>query len=43
MIENEFTSVMAKKSNEALIKITTIDRENYQQPALDAAESELKK
>ena len=37
----DFTQTMQNETDENLIKIVTIDRDNYQQPAVIAAEAEL--
>ncbi|MCW3106177.1 MAG: hypothetical protein JWQ09_683 [Segetibacter sp.] len=37
----DFTKTMVEASDSELIKIVTVDRENYQKAALDAAEKEL--
>jgi uncharacterized RDD family membrane protein YckC len=42
-MENNFREVMESRTNEELIKIVTIDRENYQQMAVVAAEQEINK
>jgi hypothetical protein len=41
-MENKFTKLMSKKTSHALIKILTIDRENYQPEAIEAAEIVVK-
>lgn len=42
-MEFDFTQTMQNETDENLIKIVTIDRDNYQPPAVIAAEAELKK
>ncbi|MBB4037375.1 putative RDD family membrane protein YckC [Dysgonomonas hofstadii] len=42
-MENKFDQEMFRKTNTELIKIVTIDREDYQLLAIEAAENELKK
>lgn len=42
-MENQFVEKMAQCSDEELIKITTIDRGDYQVMALNAAEEEIKR
>ncbi|MFV0419634.1 MAG: RDD family protein [Dysgonomonas sp.] len=42
-MENQFDKVMSSKTNEELIKIITLDRDNYQQLAIVSAENELKR
>lgn len=42
-MENPFERVMSERSNEALIKIVTAEREKYQPEALEAAEAEIQK
>jgi hypothetical protein len=42
-MENEFSEVMSKRTDEELIKIVTIDKEGYQPLAVVAAEEEIKK
>lgn len=42
-MNNEFTQVMSERTNEALIKIVTSDRDKYQAPALAAADLEIEK
>jgi uncharacterized RDD family membrane protein YckC len=42
-MENEFQKVMSERSDEQLIKIATVDRENYNPTAIIAADSEIKK
>lgn len=41
-MENRFKQIMSSKSDEELITIVTIERENYQLPAIEAAEEEIK-
>ncbi|MDR2955436.1 MAG: RDD family protein [Prevotella sp.] len=40
-MENDFNKIMSLKSAEELIKITQIDRNDYQEIAIEAAEKEL--
>lgn len=40
-MDQDFSGVMAKHSNEELVKITTIQRENFKPAAIEAAEKEL--
>jgi uncharacterized RDD family membrane protein YckC len=42
-MENSFTETMSKRTNEELIKIVTVERDGYQQTAIDAAEKEIEK
>jgi len=42
-MENNFLEVMSKRTDEELIKIVTIDKDNYQPLAVEAAEWEIKK
>ncbi|WP_422348929.1 RDD family protein [Flagellimonas sp.] len=42
-MENEFTQVMSERTDEELIKIVTVERENYQLLAVEAAEQEVEK
>lgn len=42
-MENQFNKIMSQKSNEELIKITTILQDQYQPLAIDAALNELEK
>ena len=42
-MENEFQKVMSERSDEELIKIATVDSENYNPTAIIAADSEIKK
>lgn len=42
-MENEFQKVMSERSDEELIKIVTLDSENYNPSAIIAADSEIKK
>ena len=39
----DFTAIMANNSDRELLKIVTVDRDNYQPAAIEAAELELKK
>ena len=41
-MENKFTIVMSKKTDNELISILTIEKENYQSEAIEAAEAEVK-
>jgi hypothetical protein len=41
-LENKFASVMSKKTNNELIGIVTINKENYQAEAIEAAKIEIK-
>ncbi|WP_044399380.1 RDD family protein [Lacinutrix sp. Hel_I_90] len=42
-MENEFQKVMSERSDEELIKIVTVERENYNPTAIKAADSEIEK
>lgn len=42
-MENNFSAVMSERTDEELIKIVTIDKDNYQLLAVEAAEQEIKK
>lgn len=42
-MKNEFTQVMANRTDDELIKIVTAERENYNFEALSAAEDEIEK
>jgi uncharacterized RDD family membrane protein YckC len=42
-MKNSFTETMSKRTNEELIKIVTVERDGYQQTAIDAAEKEIEK
>jgi len=42
-MENEFTKVMSERTDDELIEIITIERKSYNQLAIEAAESEIKK
>ncbi len=42
-MQNEFKQVMSERSDEELIKITTVERERYNPIAIEAAESEIEK
>ena len=42
-MENEFTQVMSERTDEELIKIVTVERQNYQPLAVEAAEREIEK
>lgn len=42
-MENEFNKTMSSRTTDELIKITQLERDNYQKKALEAAENELKK
>ena len=42
-MENEFKEVMSKKTDEELIKIITIERDNYNPIAIEAVEIEIEK
>jgi uncharacterized RDD family membrane protein YckC len=41
-MENNFKDVMSKRTDEELIKIITVDRDNFQPLAVQAAEEEIK-
>jgi len=43
VIDNSFTEIMSKRTNEELIKIVTVDRDSYQPTAIEAAEKEIEK
>ena len=40
-MENNFTKVMSNKTDEELIKIVTVNRNKYQELAIEAAEKEI--
>jgi uncharacterized RDD family membrane protein YckC len=42
-MENEFAKVMSERTDEELIKIVTVERENYNPTAIEAAEVEVEK
>jgi hypothetical protein len=42
-MENSFTDIMSKRTNEELIKVVTVDRDGYQPTAIEAAEKEIEK
>jgi uncharacterized RDD family membrane protein YckC len=42
-MNTDFKNVMSKKTDEELIKIITIDKDDYQSSAIEAAEEEVKK
>ena len=42
-MENEFKHVMSERTNEELVKIVTVEREDYTPTAIEAAELELEK
>jgi uncharacterized RDD family membrane protein YckC len=42
-MENNFTEIMSKRTNEELVKIVTVDRDGYQSTAIEAAEKEIEK
>lgn len=41
-MENKFTEVMSKRTDEQLIKILTVDKDGYEPLAVEAAEQEIK-
>ena len=42
-LENEYTQVMAGRTDDELVKIVSVDREGYKPEAIVAAEAEIKK
>ena len=42
-MENEFTKAMSERTDDELIEIITVERKSYNQLAIEAAESEIKK
>tara|TARA_R110001583_G_scaffold55092_1_gene167872 strand:- start:732 stop:1328 length:597 start_codon:yes stop_codon:yes gene_type:complete len=42
-MENEFAKVMSERTDEELIKIVTVERENYNPTAIEAADAEVEK
>jgi uncharacterized RDD family membrane protein YckC len=42
-MENEFAKVMSERTDEELIKIVTVERENYNPTAIEAADLEVEK
>ena len=42
-MDNSFAEIMSKRTNEELIKVVTVDRDGYQQTAIEAAEKEIEK
>ena len=42
-MDKSFTEIMSKKTSEELIKIVTVDRDEYQPTAIEAAEKEIEK
>ena len=39
-MENEFAKVMSERTDEDLIKIVTVERENYNSTAIEAADAD---
>lgn len=42
-MENEFKQVMSERTDDELVKIVTVEKENYQPLAISAAEAEIEK